>query len=280
MSLKYFTLALAATVAAAPGSPFQALEAQASNDNPCEPCQPSGATGTDPPAVGSDLSGLYVDVLNSVQGISFSKRNGMTVRAATSGFCCVASLNCVNVQSLNIPMCYDKFTTNFKFPDGSYGSLTTGEYVSNGQTINLLSGDYSGGNIYSAAPQDKPNTSTLSVPAQYTGTGVGAAIPASELGSVVVYTTTIPGTTFSAPTTVPGTVRAATVNGVAVSTTIAPQTITQATTVAPQTTVVTTQVPADASASASSKGAAGVVGVDSSKSFGVSVLGALMYFLM
>jgi hypothetical protein len=267
MSLKYFTLALAATAAAAPGSPFQALEAQASSDNPCEPCQPSGATGMDPPAVGSDLSSLYVNVLDSVKGISFSKRDGMTVRAS-SGFCCVASLNCVNVQSLNIPMCYDKFTTNFKFPDGSYGSLTTGEYNSNNQQINLLTGNYSGGNIYSAAPQDKPNTSTLSVPAQYTGTGVGAAIPASELGSVVVYTTTIPGTTFTAPTTVPGTVRAATVNGVTVSTSIAPQT-----------TVVTTQVP-EASASASSKGAAGAVSYDSSKSFGVSVLGALMYFLM
>lgn len=277
MSLKYFTLALAATAAAAPGSPFQALEAQASSDNPCEPCQPSGATGTNPPAVGSDLSSLYVNVLNSVQGISFSKR-GLTARA-DSGFCCVASLNCVNVQSLNIPMCYDKFTTNFKFPDGSYGSLTTGEYNSNNQNVNLLSGDYSGGNIYAAAPQDKPNTSTLSVPAQYTGTGVGAAIPASELGSIIVYTTTIPGTTFTAPTTVPGTVRAATVNGVQVSTSIAPQTITQATTVAPQTTVVTTQVP-DATASASSTGAAAVVGIDSTKSFGVSVLGALMYFLM
>lgn len=278
MSLKYITLALAATAAAAPGSPFQALEAQASSDNPCVPCQPSGATGNDAPAIGSDLSSLYVDVLNSVRGISFSKRD-LTARAANSGFCCFASLNCVNVQSLNIPMCYDKFTTNFKFPDGSYGSLTTGDYVSNGQSINLLSGDYSGGNIYSAAPQDKPNTSTLSVPAQYTETGVGGAIPASELGSIIVYTTTIPGTTFTAPTTIPGTIRAATVNGVAVSSSIAPQTITQATTVAAQTTIVTTQVP-DASASASSKGAADVVGVDSSKSFGVSVLGALMYFLM
>ncbi|KAJ4311140.1 hypothetical protein N0V94_008094 [Neodidymelliopsis sp. IMI 364377] len=276
MSLKFFALALAATAYAAPGSPFEALEAKASNDNPCEPCQPSGATGNDPPAVGSDLSSLYVNVLNSVQGISFSKRS-LSDRA-DSGFCCVASLDCVNVQSLNIPMCYDKFTTNFKFPDGSFGSLTTGDYNSNGQDINLLTGDYSGGNIYAAAPQDKPNTSTLSVPAQYTGTGVGAAIPASELGSVVVYTTVIPGTTFTAATTVPGTIRAATVNGIEVSTSIAPQTITQATTVAPQTTVVTTQVP-DASA-ASSHGAAGAVGVDSSKSFGVSVLGALMYFFM
>ncbi|KAJ8113361.1 hypothetical protein OPT61_g4498 [Boeremia exigua] len=278
MSLKYFALALAATAAAVPGSPFQALEAQASNDNPCEPCQPSGATGTNSPAVGSDLSSLYSNVLNSVKGIGFNKRS-LTARAGDSGFCCAASLDCVNVQSLNIPMCYDKFTTNFKLYDGSYGSLTTGEYTSsNGQNVNLLSGDYSGGNIYSAAPQDKPNTSTLSIPPQYTGTGVGAAIPASELGSVIVYTTVIPGTTFSAPTTLPGTIRAATVNGVEVSTSIAPLTISEATTVAPQTTVVTTHV-ADATAS-TSQGAAGAVGVDSSKSFGVSVLGALMYFLM
>lgn len=277
MSLKLLTIALAATAYAAPGSPFQALEAQASSDNPCEPCQPSGATGTKPPAVGSDLSGLYSKVLNSVQDISFKKRS-LSVRA-TSGFCCVASLNCVNVQSLNIPMCYDKFTTNFKFPDGSFGSLTTGDYTSNGQAVNLLSGDYSGGNIYSANPSDKPNTSTLPVPAQYTGTGVGAAIPASELGSIVVYTSTIPGTTFTAPTTIPGTVRVATVSGVMISTSIAPQTIAQATTVAPYTTVVTTQVP-NASAAATSHGVAGVVSVDSSKSFGISVLGALMYFLM
>ena len=278
MSLKYFTLALAATAAAAPGSPFQALEAQASSDNPCEPCQPSGATNTQAPAIGSDLSSLYTNVLNSVNGISFnSNKRDLTVRAS-SGFCCAKSLNCVNVQSLNIAMCYDKFTTNYKLADGSWGSLTSGAYNSNGQEVNLLSGDYQGGNIYSAAPQDKPNTATLSVPPQYTGTGVGAAIPASELGSIIVYTTTIPGTTFTAPTTLPGTIRAATVNGVEVSTSIAPKTITAATTVAPQTTVVTTQVP-DAT-SESSKGAAGVVGVDSSKSFGVSVLGALMYFLM
>lgn len=277
MSLKYLTLALAATAAAAPGSPFQALEAQASNDNPCEPCQPSGSTATSAPAVGSDLSSLYSNVLSSVNGINFSKRD-LTARAETSGFCCVKSLNCVNVQSVNIAMCYDKFTTNFKLADGSYGSLTSGDYTSSdNQQVNLLTGDYAGGNIYASAPQDKPNTSTLSVPPQYTGTGVGAAIPASELGSVVVYTTTIPGTTFTAPTVLPGTIRAATVNGVQVSTSIAPQTITQATTIAPQTATVTTQLP---DATTSSQGAAGAVGVDSSKSFGVSVLGALMYFLM
>ncbi|OSS49356.1 hypothetical protein B5807_05346 [Epicoccum nigrum] len=278
MALKYFTLALAATAAATPGSPIQALEAQASNDNPCEPCQPSGATGTDPPSLDSgSMSTLYINVLESVKSINFKKR-GLTTRA-DSGFCCLASLNCVNVQTFNIPVCYDKFTTNFQFADGSHGSLRPGDYYSkadNDTRINLLNGTYSGGDIYTAHEQDRPNTATLSIPPQYTGTGIGGAVPASELGSVVVYTTTIPGTTFTAPTTVPETVRTATVNGIVLSTTVPPQTITQATTVAPLTTVVTAQVPE----STSSKGAAGAVGVDSSKSFGVSILGALMYFLV
>ncbi|KAG9206662.1 hypothetical protein G6514_003501 [Epicoccum nigrum] len=278
MALRYFTLALAATAAATPGSPIQALEAQASNDNPCEPCQPSGATGTDPPSLDSgSMSTLYINVLESVKSINFKKR-GLTTRA-DSGFCCLASLNCVNVQTFNIPVCYDKFTTNFQFADGSHGSLRPGDYYSkadNDTRINLLNGTYSGGDIYTAHEQDRPNTATLSIPPQYTGTGIGGAVPASELGSVVVYTTTIPGTTFTAPTTVPETVRTATVNGIVLSTTVPPQTITQATTVAPSTTVITAQVPE----STSSKGAAGAVGVDSSKSFGVSVLGALMYFLV
>jgi len=279
MTLKYLILALAATAAATPGSPIQALEAQASNDNPCNPCQPSGATGTDPPSLNSgSMSTLYTNVLESVKSINFKKRD-VAARAEKSGFCCLASLSCVNVQSLNIPVCYDKFTTNFQFADGSHGSLRPGDYYSkadNDTRINLLNGSYSGGDIYTAHEQDRPNTATLSIPPQYTGTGIGGAVPASELGSVVVYTTTVPGTTFTAPTTVPETVRTATVNGIVLSTTVAPQTITQATTVAPSTTVVTAQIPE----STSSKGAAGAVGVDSSKSFGVSVLGALMYFLM
>jgi hypothetical protein len=230
-----------------------------------------------PPAVGSDLSGLYNNILESVKGINFQKRTPSMDTRATTGFCCPKSLNCVNVQSLNIPMCYDKFTTNFAFADKSFGSLTTGEYNSQGSTANLLTGNFSNpsgsGNIYANDSQAKPNTATLSVPPQYTGTGVGGAVPASELGSIIVYTTTIPGTTITGPTTLPGTVRVATVNGETLSTTVAPSTITQATTIAPQTTVVTTQ------AEATSTGAAGQVAVDSTRSVGMSVLGALMYAL-
>lgn len=273
MSLKFVTLALA-TIAYA--SPFESLS-KASNDDPCEPCKPQGATGTIPPAVGTDLSSLYIDVLTSVKGIDFRKRS---VAARDEGFCCRQSLDCVNVQRLNIAMCYDKFTTNYAFADGSYGSLTTGEYKSGSSSANLLTGEYTNGNnkgnIYANDTQAKPNTATLSIPPQFTGTGVGSAVPASELGSIIVYTTTIPGTTYTAPTTLAQTVRVATVSGQAVTTTVPPQTISEATTIPPKTTVVTQTQNA---AAASSTGAAGQVAVDSTRSVGMSILGALMYVL-
>lgn len=272
MSLKLLVLALAATAAA---SPLESPSKASGSDDPCDPCQPQGATGTNPPAVGTGLSSLYTDVLSSVQGIHFRKRS---VESRAQGFCCRRSLNCINVQSLNIAMCYDKFTTNFAFTDGSYGSLTTGEYVSGSAHANLLTGDYSNGsdqgNIYASDPQAKPNTATLSVPPQFTGTGIGAAIPASELGSIIVYTTTIPGVTYTAPTTVPQTIRVATVSGQVLSITVPAQTITAATTIAPQTTVVTQTQNATPT---SSKGAAAQVAVDSTRSAGMSILGVLMY---
>lgn len=256
MSLKFLTLALA-TIAYA--SPLESPN-KAANDDPCKPCQPSGATGLTPP---TDLTSLYTDVLGSVKDIKFQKRT-LDARA-DSGFCCRASLNCVNVNNLNIPMCYDRFTTNYAFAEGSYGSLTTGEYNSGGKQVNLLSDS----SVYSNNPSAQPNTATLSIPPQYTGTGIGSAIPAGQLGSIIVYTTTIPGTTYLAPTTLPGSVFVKTVSGQAVSSSVAPSTITQATTVAPQTTVVTSTV-----AGASSTGVAVRVGADS-----VGVLGALAYAL-
>ncbi|KAL6707834.1 hypothetical protein ACN47E_003734 [Coniothyrium glycines] len=277
MSLKSFILALAAVACASPLEPI----AKATSDDPCEPCQPQGASGTRPPAVGSDLSSLYINVLASVKGISFgsSKR---TVVDRDSGFCCRKSLDCVNVQSLNVPICYDKFTTNFIFPDGSYGSLTTGEYTSDGANVNLVSGDYTQGdqkgNIYSSDPSAKPNTATLSIPPQFTGTGVGGAIPVTELGSIIVYTTTIPGTTFTAPTTVPQTVKVATVGGVTVYTTISPATISAPTTIAPLTSVVTQTANAAVSTESSTAGA-GQISVDSTRSFGMSIVGAVVYAL-
>jgi hypothetical protein len=279
MSLKLLTLALATLASTTPlVSPLKAV-----NDNdPCKPCQPSGATGLDPPAVGSDLANMYTNVLSTVKDIHFKKTRSLTQRDSTSGFCCRASLSCVNLASANIPMCYDKFTTNYGFADGSYGSLTTGEYkAANGDSANLLTGDatVSGkqANIYSNDQAAKPNTATLSVPPQYTQTGVGSAVPPGQLGSIIVYTTTIPATTYAGPTTLPGSVRVKTAaGGVVVSETLAPSTITGATTLAAKTSVVTSTAAVDESAPAASKtGAAGRVGYEG----GVGVLGAVVYAL-
>lgn len=258
MSLKYLTLALATVASATPFNPLN----KANNDDPCEPCQPKGSTNTNPPSIGSNLSGLYVDVLRSVKDIRFAARD---LSSRDAGFCCRASLDCVNVQNLNIPMCYDKFTTNFGFADGSWGSLTTGEYQSGNNKANLLTGEFSSsgqeGNLYSASPDAKPNTATLDIPPQFTGTGVGSAVPGGQLGSVMVFTTTIPGTTYSGPTTIPGSMVVLTVSGQAVSTSVAPSTITQATTVAPKTEVVTTTGDAPASTGGAARLGAGVLGV-------------------
>ncbi|KAF2639953.1 hypothetical protein P280DRAFT_23347 [Massarina eburnea CBS 473.64] len=242
----------------------------------CNPCTPQGATGTTSPTVGSDLKSLYVDLLASVKDIHFRKRwldEPLTPRAET--FCCQESLDCVNVQNVNIPMCYDKFTTNYQFPDGSYGSLTTGDFTSGGSKANLLSGQYSKdggetGNIYANDSSAKPNTSTLSIPPQWTSTGVGSAIPASEIGSVVVVTSTVPGTTVTAPTTISATTRGGSV--------VQAQTISGSTTIPPSTiTFTSTATGAQASADPSSSKAAAVNQVQADSSRFLGLLSALIY---
>lgn len=276
MSMKFLSLILAAVATA---SPFESMQ-KATNDDPYEACQPQGASATAPPAVGTELSSLYTDILSSIQGITFDKRS---LHSRADGFGCRQSLDCVNVQNINVPMCYDKFTTNFQFPDGSFGNVAAGTYSSGGTEVNLVSGNYTkdgqSANIYSNDEADRPNTSTLSIPAQFTGTGVGGAIPITELGSIIVYTTTVSAVTYSAPTTVAETVEVATVSGQAVSTTIPARTITQATTIAAHTDVVT-QTNTAAAAASTSTGAAGQVSVDTTRSFGMSVVGALLYALL
>lgn len=273
MTLKYLSLALAAVAAA---SPFEGF--QKDDEASYKACKPQGATTETPPSVGPDLSSLYTNVVASVKGISFEPRS---INERAEGFACHPSLDCVNLQTLNIPMCYDKFTTNFQFPDGSYGTIATGDYHSGGTDVNLISGNYTkdghSANIYSGNEAERPNTSTMSIPPQFTGTGIGGAIPVSELGSIVVFTTTLPPVTYTAPTTVAESVATATVGGQQIETTIPATTITQATTIAGRTAVVT-ETRTDAQPTKT--GAAGHVGVDATASFGISILGALMYALI
>ena len=82
----------------------------------------------------------------------------------------------------------DKFTTNFFLPDGSYGSIVRGEYVtSDGSRVDVLTGAYtlnngSSGNIYDQDAVAKPNAGELPLPTPYTSRGVGNPIAASTLG--------------------------------------------------------------------------------------------------
>jgi len=178
----------------------------------CQPnftaCQPAGSVKTTLPAAGSDLAPLYSDLLTSVKGLH-AKRDDSTpkdlVTRDTPSICCADGTACLNVVNFNIPFCYDRFTTNFVLADGSSGTLDSGSLsIKGGPQVNLFNGSYAGGNIYGTSP---PNTATLPIPTPYTSSGVGSAIPITDLAGIVTITTTIAGTTI-VPTTLPATTQA------------------------------------------------------------------------
>lgn len=111
----------------------------------------------------------------------------------------------------------DRFTTNVFFPDGTYGTVVTGDFkTGDGASINLVYGDYTlangtTGNIYdnNSASSLKPVTATMPIPSQWTSKGEGSAIPATGLGttaSLSTVTTTFPATTVAPSTGQPITV--------------------------------------------------------------------------
>jgi hypothetical protein len=109
--------------------------------------------------------------------------------------------------------------------------LHTGNYTTkNGSQANFINGTYtlSGGktgNLFN--PSSKLNTATLTIPAQWTSSGVGSAIPVTALGHGITVVYTITGPTTVSPLTVyPTTIPARTISGiVSVATTIAGTTI-------------------------------------------------------
>ncbi|KAI4140133.1 MAG: hypothetical protein LQ341_003949 [Variospora aurantia] len=119
---------------------------------------------------------------------------------------------CLLLDGLNLPFCYDNYTTNYFLPGGTTGQIVSGNYNGTDGQANLISGDYTRfddgttGNIYGSADSpDRPNTSTLPIPTQYTAAGSDSAIAASALGQVATVTTTIPGTTVEPFTVAPET---------------------------------------------------------------------------
>ncbi|CAF9935434.1 MAG: hypothetical protein ALECFALPRED_006391 [Alectoria fallacina] len=231
-------------------------------------CNPKGAATTNEPPVGTGISVLFVDVVDTLDSANLAKREAgqdtsvIETRAAGGSLCCADGTICLLLQDLDLSFCYDNYTTNFFLPGGSYGQVHDGSYTStDGSTANLLTGNYtlgngSSGNIY-GTPATPPNTATLTLPTQDTASGVGSAIPLTALGQEITYTTTIPGTTVS-PSVISTTISALTITGGSTDGTVMAEAMTTVpgTTVAPEVTTVTTR--AAASATKKSSGTAPV----------------------
>lgn len=93
-------------------------------------CSPQGASSANAPAVGSDLSPVYNDILSSIQGIQLKERDVLETgqklnpRAGSNDFCCkpfncrffsgiclmvmigADGTSCLLLQELSLPFCY------------------------------------------------------------------------------------------------------------------------------------------------------------------------------
>ncbi len=86
-----FTFALS-IISLVDANPLDLVARQNCADNYSK-CSPSGATATDTPPVGSALSSLYVDILNSISGVKMKRdmeeiADVLQVRASSNPVCC------------------------------------------------------------------------------------------------------------------------------------------------------------------------------------------------
>ncbi|ETN36496.1 uncharacterized protein HMPREF1541_08774 [Cyphellophora europaea CBS 101466] len=138
------------------------------DEQACSPsfirCAPTGASRRGVPIVGPDLARFFDELVYTVQDMS-------------------------DVPLSSASVSKDRFTTSYFLPDGSYGTAWDGSYYTPaGDMANLISGEYhmhdgTAGNIYDESPADKPDPSDLPIPTPWTSSGIGTAIPASQLGA-------------------------------------------------------------------------------------------------
>ncbi|KAL8783810.1 MAG: hypothetical protein Q9213_004356 [Squamulea squamosa] len=230
------------------------LEPRANCANNYRKCDPKGASATEPPAVGTGLSSLYTDLVNSVNGANKLRRD------------------------IGEPSEELRF---FLEPRSSTGQIVSGAYSpASGGQANLINGDYTladgtKGNIYGSEDSpSKPDTAALPIPTQYTASGSDSAIAATALGQVATITTTIPGTTVE-PSVVSEETIAPSVSG---TSTVQPATTKAASTI-PGTTIpakTSTYTTTFAAAAATGKSQAVVNKPDMS---GAAGLGLLLYMM-
>ncbi|KAI9823854.1 MAG: hypothetical protein M1826_007600 [Phylliscum demangeonii] len=102
------------------------------------------------PIEGSAIAKMYVDSIRSLGGQSRSISqvqqfvNVLGYEDQAEPVCCTQSSLCAIVTQLDVPYCYDRRTSDFFFPDGSYGSVSVGNVtISNGNGGNLATGETS-----------------------------------------------------------------------------------------------------------------------------------------
>jgi len=263
--MRWDVLLLAAVATRAIAESGSSLNSNGDCDAGFVVCTPAGATSAITPQIGdAAFQNLFTDIVQS--SLPASKRSLPLSDRAIASLCCNALLSCLAITALGLPMCYDKFTTNYFLPDGSYGTVVGGSYTSSGgDKANLETGYYTlangqTGNIYSNDPAAKPNTAALPMPSQFTASGVGSAVPISSLGSKIIltYTTTLPGSVVPpvtiSPSTISGLVSQET--GVTESSSVIPGTTLPASTASGIVITVTTTQIAAASASTTKKSVA------------------------
>ncbi|KAL6246972.1 hypothetical protein RBB50_006279 [Rhinocladiella similis] len=170
-------------------------------------CAPNGASMQGIPPVGPGLASLYLNLLETIDALgkadqaNYSPAPHEPARRSSQmplTLCCAATTQCLLVASYHTPCCWDRFTTNFFFADGAYGSITTGSYTTPvGDHANLITGNYElangqMGNMYQGQSTAEANTRTLAIPTPWTSTGIGTAIPASIVGSYLSLTSSAP----------------------------------------------------------------------------------------
>lgn len=83
-------------------------------------CAPVGATSETTPQIGSPaFQTLFVDIVLS--SLPSSSKRSSSSSSLSASLCCRSLLSCLLMVDLEIPFCYDKFTTDYYLPDGSYG---------------------------------------------------------------------------------------------------------------------------------------------------------------
>ncbi|KAL9602640.1 MAG: hypothetical protein Q9179_002471 [Wetmoreana sp. 5 TL-2023] len=170
----FLSFTLVATIAVTASS---YLEPRAGCSDNYKKCSPKGAASTSLPTLGTDLSPLYTDLVNSVQGAKKSKRGPseardefsplLEARDTSSNLCCkppvsgtspIAGLTvlpgadgtqCLLLQGFNLPFCYvgcNPYIRQAHSINRHQDNYTTNYLLPDGATGQIVSGEFSSTN--------------------------------------------------------------------------------------------------------------------------------------